>query len=286
MKILSTLDLFSFALAEDRSQNDVTSESLEAVAGDLGLAQFKIVAKVGGLMSGTRWVQAAEDLGLLRITSIREESQTFDQGDELVSGHGKLRDILAVERTLLNGLQHLCAVATQTQRVCAKVNRAAQAFTRKPRIYHTRKTLPLFRDLQIQAVIAGGGHAHRRDLSSRILFKENHKYLLFRRGKSLRDYLLSLGERLPAALIEVETAEEALEAQSLGVKNLMLDNFSSGEVAAVLPKLRGDVIVEVSGGLSEENICEYVLEGVDRLSLGSLTHSVKALDLSLDWSIA
>lgn len=285
MFVLNTENLFQAALEEDAVRFDVTTESLVAQVGDLGTVRFVVKAKAPGILSGTRWLRAAESLGKVYDLRFLAEGQRIGCGDEVLSGRADLKTLLGVERSLLNGLQHLCGIATLTRRVVDRVNAKAHSFRRKPHVFHTRKTLPLWRDLQIQAVVAGGGHLHRHDLAQRILFKENHKYLLAKKGKNLRDYIQGLGDSRATALIEVENETEALEAVACGAQHLLLDNFSPDQIAALLPKLPANLQLEVSGGLNEDNVLDYVMEGVDRLSLGALTHSVKALDLSLDWSI-
>ena len=169
-----------------------------------------------------------------------------------------------------------------------------------PGLYHTRKTTPMIRDFEIAAVIAGGGKAHRRDLAERILVKENHKQLLaLKEGTSYSEFAAfamkrSVELKLPEPLFEVETIEEAKALVTVGCRCLMLDNFNPEQIRVVAPELHAmfralhgrDLELEISGGVNEANLAEYVLKGVDRISLGSLTHGVKSLDLSLDWKLA
>lgn len=276
------------ALQEDGwGDLDVTTRCLEAYLNSqsarLGNGTFILKAKEEGVFSGASWIEAIASVTSLAIRPCLQEGERFSVGQVVCRGQGSVEMVLRAERVLLNTLQHLCGVATQTFACADKVNRrAAELKLHPPGVFHTRKTLPLYRELQVTAVLAGGGRRHRTSLAERILFKENHKYFVRSEFEKFLAFTLKKkdGEQ---ALIEVETPEEAIAAARLGARALLLDNFSPTLLQETLPRLPPNVEIEVSGGLNLKNIADYVLPGVRRLSLGALTHSVRAVDLSLDW---
>jgi nicotinate-nucleotide pyrophosphorylase (carboxylating) len=280
---------------EDESHNDVTTKALFRDR-DLNAREwvrFSILAKEEGVFAGRAWIET-----LAEVTPFQESTWDFDKksllqdGDRFFAGthvlraHARAAELLSVERGMLNMLQHLCGVATQCRRYCDAIEAAAKAKSLKkiPKLLHTRKTLPLLRDLQLDAVRAGGAQLHRRDLSSRIMLKDNHELFLGRAGKKLSDWLassLSFEERA-SAIVEVETYDEALAVADVGIGHLLLDNFRVPELERTLSALPETVSVEVSGGITLESLPERVLEGVDFISIGALTHSVRSVDLSLE----
>lgn len=291
---MQVLEIARQALQEDGwGEVDVTTRCLESYLQSTRTSQqfsdalatqvFVLKAKEEGVFSGTAWIEAIATLTSLSIWACVAEGERFFPGQVVCRGQGAVEMILRAERVLLNTLQHLCGVATQTFACVQKVNaRAASLAMVAPGVFHTRKTLPLYRELQVNAVLAGGGRRHRTSLAERILFKENHKYFVRSEFEKFLSFTLAKPEAANA-LIEVETPEEAILATRLGVKALLLDNFSPDTLRETLPRLSPSVEIEVSGGLNFNNIADYVLPGVSRLSLGALTHSVRNLDLSLDW---
>ena len=278
-------DLAKEILEEDQVKNDITTSKLASLAQKK--AEFNIVTREPAVFSGLSWVEAVATQSDIQFSSLPTEGEHFDSGSILIFGSGYVSELLAVERSLLNVLQQTCGVATFTASIVEKVQKAARekgiSSESIPKIFHTRKTLPLLRDLQIDAVLAGGANLHRRDLASRMLFKDNHKRLIEESGQSYADFLgehLSFSE-MQEALVEVDSLAEALSLKDLGVKNILLDNFSPEQVQEAVTKLPG-VNLEVSGGVNAQSIGQYVIPGVARISLGCLTHSVRALDLSLD----
>jgi nicotinate-nucleotide pyrophosphorylase (carboxylating) len=156
---------------------------------------------------------------------------------------------------------------------------------RPPRVTSTRKTLPGYRDIAIASVLAGGGHSHRVSLSSGVLIKENH----IAAAGGIAGAIAGAREIAPHGLrveVEVRDEDELQQALAAHADGVLLDNFKPEQIRKALTiidqaKLSQHVLVEVSGGIHEGNICEYSIEGVDVISVGSLTHSVKATDLSL-----
>lgn len=285
---MSPYELARLALREDGwEQSDVTTECLEkylhSQAACLGAQAFYLIAKEQGVFSGSRWIEAVGDVTGLMLRSCLAEGETFHAGQILCRGLGYAALVLRAERVLLNGLQQWCGVATRTRACVQLVEQSAlQQGMVAPGVYHTRKTLPLFRELQVEAVRAGGGRRHRTSLSERVLFKENHKFFVHHDFAQFLKFTFSQAEYADA-LIEVETTDEALLAAQLGARALMLDNFSPALAQETLARLPKGIEVEISGGLRLENLADYVLPGVTRLSLGSLTHSIRSIDISLDW---
>ncbi|MCC6040278.1 MAG: carboxylating nicotinate-nucleotide diphosphorylase [Thermofilum sp.] len=214
----------------------------------------------------------------LRVRSGEE----FRRGDALVEIRGDLRKLLQVERLVLNLLSHTCGIATAT-RMAVEVARRVNP---RVRVAATRKTLPGLRYFEKRAVEAGGGDTHRFSLSDMVLIKDNHlKYF-----GSVRAAVEAARRRASFAVkieVEVSSPEEAVEAAKAGADIVMLDNFSVEQVRAAVDALaqaglRERVVVEVSGGITLENLEEYARAGPDVVSMGWLTHSARAVDLSLE----
>jgi len=290
-------ELARAALLEDRTTEDLTTAVLRDTLkrsdrpADSLLAPrvFHVKAKADGVFGGGNWARAVAAEAGLEVRRVVSDGLRVGPGDIVFEGCAPWEKVLAAERTLLNGLLHLSGVATRTRRFVSLVEAAwkrAGGAGPAPGVYHTRKTFPLFRDLEREAVLAGGGHLHRRDLAESVLFKENHKQILLREGLSWPDLVTTLGgARIKTSLIEVETLAEALAVIAAGGRYIMLDNFTPSQLREAVAQLPSDAIVEVSGGLDLETIVDFVVPGVHRLSVGSLTHSAPSLDLSLDWDL-
>jgi nicotinate-nucleotide pyrophosphorylase (carboxylating) len=309
---MTVVELARLCLEEDSSFRDATTKSLaqifERAETRIPLRDFVIIAKCEGVFSGARWIEALSKVSQLHIEARKSEGQVFRPGDVVCAGRGSWDRVLSTERTLLNELQHLCAIATLTRNFVREIDQAwaerGRQVVAKPGLYHTRKTLGLHRELEIEAVRAGGGCEHRRDLAGRVLFKENHKILAREMGFEWKELVRQLVEQDPEALIEVETLQEARDARASGARYLMLDNFTPMQVEEAVRRLASDAlnntpnntlndtpnntpnntVIEVSGGLRLDTIRNYVLPGVSRLSVGALTHGARSLDLSLDWA--
>jgi nicotinate-nucleotide pyrophosphorylase (carboxylating) len=202
------------------------------------------------------------------------------RGSVVAEVSGNLRSILTAERTALNFLCHLSGVATLTSCFVRQANVSGG----KAAILDTRKTTPGLRALEKAAIRAGGGRNHRGNLSEAILIKDNHLA-----GMSISEAVAVARTEWPMKLVEVEcdTIDQAVEAQEAGAAMVLLDNMTPGEVGGcieLLSSLRGEgrALVEVSGGVTIENVAGYASCGVDFISVGALTHSAAALDLGLD----
>ncbi|MCS7104645.1 MAG: carboxylating nicotinate-nucleotide diphosphorylase [Thermofilaceae archaeon] len=214
---------------------------------------------------------------------VKVSSKTvFKEGDTLMEIEGDMRKLLQVERLVLNVLSHSCGVATETRKAVEKV----KVVNPKVRVSATRKTLPGLRYFEKKAVEAGGGDPHRLSLSDMVLIKDNHlRY--FRSVKSAVEAAKGSTSFTMKIEVEVSSPEEALEAAEAGADIVMLDNFSVEDVKRTIELLekaglRDKVVVEVSGGVTLENIGGYAEAGPDVISMGWLTHSAKAVDMSLE----
>jgi nicotinate-nucleotide pyrophosphorylase (carboxylating) len=194
--------------------------------------------------------------------------------------HGALDGILRAERPMLNLLQRACGIATATR---AYVDAVAGT---RCRILHTRKTAPGLRALDIAAVVSGGGARHRADLSHEVMVKDNHWRALIRGGRTLAEALAEArGRGVTALYLEVESVEQLDQACAAGATRLLIDNQTPETVAAWGARarwLRAGIEIEATGGITLENVRAYAEAGADFVSIGALTHSVRAADLAVE----
>jgi len=265
------------ALAEDRVGRDRTTR---AVLPRPVPAEGTVFAQRRGVVSGVAAaVVAARAVGLTVVRSV-PDGAAVRPGAAVLTVRGDARAILAVERTVLNLLMHASGVATAT----ADAVRTARSGRPPLEVMATRKTLPGLRDLEKAAVVHGGGRPHRRDLSDGLLVKSNHLALVDLETAVAR---ARHGARPGEAVeVEVRTVPEALRAARAGARALLVDNASPGAArrivrALVTAGLRGNVSVELSGGITVGNLARYRAVGADSVSLGALTHSAPALPFHL-----
>jgi nicotinate-nucleotide pyrophosphorylase (carboxylating) len=260
------------ALAEDLHGGDLTSNA--TVPPDLKV-DARLVAKasvsVCGLFVAGRVFSRLDRT--LRFTARVAEGNRVKPGDELAVLEGNARSLLAGERTALNLLQHLSGVATLTR---AYVDAAGG----KARVCDTRKTTPGLRRLERYAVRCGGGHNHRNDLSAGLLIKENH----IRCAGGVEAAVRAARNRASHPLrIECEVTDfaELDAALAAGAEIILLDNMDDERVAAAVQRIGRRAIVEVSGGVTLERVPRLAAAGVDVISVGALTHSAPAADISM-----
>lgn len=260
------------ALAEDLGVlGDITSI---ACIGEDQTAVAAFVTRADGVLAGTAFATEAYrqlDANLDVKWRVRD-GESIEAGMHLGRVSGPLRAILTGERTALNFLCHCSGVATETRRYV----RAARG---KARILDTRKTTPGLRAAEKAAVRAGGGFNHRDSLSDAVLIKDNHLAVL-----GLAKSVERARSRWPGRLVEVEcdALVQVEEAITAGVDRILIDNMTPDQVAEAVRLVAGSVKVEVSGGITIETVAVYAETGVDFISVGALTHSVKALDIGLD----
>ncbi len=282
----TTADVVKTALEEDLLAGDATTESLvpEGLEG-----RAVIVPKAEGVLAG---VGAAIEVfrQVDRETEFRPsladgsplkpmDSHAGREGDVIAEVRGRVASILRAERTALNFLQHLSGIATTTR----KYVDAVRDYDAK--ILDTRKTVPGLRALEKHAVAAGGGTNHRLNLADGVLIKDNHIAALRRNGTSLAEIVRRARTNVPHTLrveVEVENLDEVAEALEGGAEILLLDNMEAKDMALAVEISRGRAKTEASGGVTLGNVREVAQTGVDFISVGALTHSVQALDISLE----
>ena len=264
-------DIVAHALAEDVGPGDVTTAAtVPEAARARGLITQKASGVVFGLDLAERTFRALDPL--LATERLTPEGQWRDQG-EVLRLEGSARAILTGERTALNFLQLLSGVATLTAR-CVRAIEGTDA-----RILDTRKTTPGLRALEKAAVAAGGGTNHRAGLYDAVLIKENHAAL----AGGVREAVRRAKAVAPDLLIEVEcrTLAEVDEALAAGAPRILLDNMTVEQLRAAVGYVDGRAELEASGGVTLETLREIASTGVQFISVGALTHSAPALDLSL-----
>jgi nicotinate-nucleotide pyrophosphorylase (carboxylating) len=270
----SDLDLLiRAALQEDIGAGDLTTQS--TVAPDTR-ARGTITAKEPGVVAG---LGVAARVFALLDDAVHLESRVRE-GDRVSAGaavavlEGPARSILTGERVALNFLQHLSGIATRTAGLVQRI-----AGTRA-RVVDTRKTTPGLRALEKWAVRAGGGHNHRHGLYDAILIKENHIAaaggieLALQRARAAAPHTSRIE-------IEVERLDQIETALAAGADVILLDNMAPAQLQEAVARIGGRALTEASGGVTEKNIRAIAETGVDIISVGALTHSVRALDLSL-----
>jgi len=267
--------LIERALAEDLAAGDATSE---AVVPATARALARAVAKQAlVLAAGDAFARVfyRVDPGV-RVERLVSDGDRVEPGTALFIVEGPARSLLAAERTALNLLQRAAGIATLTARFVAAVPAGA-----KLRIVDTRKTTPGLRALERAAVRAGGGHNHRNDLGAAILIKDNHIALA---GGVERAVTLARerAAHVTRVEIEVDTLEQLDQALVAGAEVILLDNFELAAVAEAVRRTQGRALLEVSGGVRLESIAELARLGVDVVSVGALTHSAPAADISLE----
>lgn len=265
-------DLVARALAEDIGQGDATSRVV--VDADLA-ARGVILAKAPLVVAGLDvafevFRQVDPDV----VVDVRwGDGAHCDRGETVAVVTGRARALLTAERTALNLLQRLSGIATLT---AAYVNAAAGRIT----VLDTRKTTPTFRVLEKYAVRCGGGTNHRFGLDDAILIKDNHKRLAGGITPAVtRALAAATGLRVE---VEVETLAELDEALAAGATSVLLDNFTTYDLRRAVERVAGRARIEVSGGVTRDRIPEIASTGAETVSVGALTHSAPAVDLSFE----
>lgn len=274
-------EVIARALHEDAPYGDITSENL--IPPDVH-AVAQLHAREAGVMSGVEVIVevfAQIDTEISVQVNIAD-GQAFNAGELLATISGNAQGVLRGERIALNFVQRMCGIATLTSQYVAAV-----AGT-KAKILDTRKTTPCLRLFERAAVIAGGGHNHRFSLSDAVLIKDNHLAVLAHEGKNLTTELLELHKKVgPGIKIEVEVdhLDQISEVLIGNVDIIMLDNFTLEDLCKGVALVDGQAVVEASGGVTLSTISDIARTGVDVISVGALTHSVRALDLGFDMEI-
>jgi len=270
--------IIELALAEDLGQSDVTSEIL--IPPDL-VGKAYILVKEEGVIAG---LEVAEKVfrhvdPTLKVEILIKDGAKVKAGDITANVSGAVISILEAERTAINFVQKLSGVATATSKYVARVQGL------KTNIVDTRKTTPGMRLLEKYAVRMGGGKNHRLHLGDGILIKDNHLVALRAMGLSLKEIVAKAKKNAPKGMrmeVEATSLQEALDAAGAGADMILLDNMPPEEMKRVVSMLPRHVKTEASGGITLENVRAAALSGVDVISVGALTHSTKALNVSLE----
>jgi nicotinate-nucleotide pyrophosphorylase len=271
----TTRELVERALEEDAPNGDLTAE-LTIPASERCRAELR--AKADGVLAGVRVAQTVFDLvaeqdglGPLDVEWKSTDGQAIEPGDAIAIVTGPARSVLRAERVAINFLSHLSGVATLTRRFV----RAAGPGVK---VLNTRKTIPGLRALEREAVAAGGGTLHRASLSDAVLIKDNHLRVAGGVGEAVRR---AKGRGVPVE-VEVETLDQLDEAIAAGADRILLDNPTPELVRDAVSRVRDAERLEISGGVTLESLPSLVEAGARVLSVGRLTHSAPALDMSLE----
>jgi nicotinate-nucleotide pyrophosphorylase (carboxylating) len=266
------------ALEEDIGFGDLTSNALFSPNMS---AQAQIVAKEAMVVAG---LVIAKEVFLQVDTSLKIQRHQQD-GDwvkantKLLTISGNAQSLLQAERVALNFLQRLSGISSLTRQFCEAIQ------TPGVKIADTRKTTPGLRGLEKWAVRLGGGHNHRLSLHDGILIKDNHVMILAAHHISLSQACRKAKQQAPHGLrisVEVETLAQARQALEGGADIILLDNMSPAKIRQAVKLIKGQALIEVSGGINLKNIQVMANSGADIISIGALTHSAPAMDLSLD----
>jgi nicotinate-nucleotide pyrophosphorylase (carboxylating) len=269
--------IFQLAVEEDIGQGDLTTD---AIFRDYKKVRGELLCKENGIIAGLSVIKTITENFLtdVEFTSDLVDGNEIKAGEFIGKFEGDVRVILKYERILLNFLQRMSGVATLTNKFVSQVKGT------KAKILDTRKTIPGWRALDKLAVKIGGGENHRFGLYDMFLIKDNH---IFAAGgikqaiQLCREYNKSLGRQIKIE-VEVKNLLELKEAIESGVDRVMLDNFSIDSIRDAVKLVDGKVEIEVSGGVTLDRVREIAECGVDFISVGALTHSAKALDISLE----
>lgn len=260
-------------LGEDMNNGDITTDSL---IDEDSVSIAEIIAKENGIIAGLELVKRVFlllDSGII-FEKFVEDGASLHKGDIIARITGKTRNILKGERLSLNLLQRMSGVATKT----AKYVETLKGFN--TRLVDTRKTTPGLRILEKYAVRVGGGYNHRFNLSEAVLIKDNH----IQASGSIEEAIKRARKNIPHTMkieIEVETLEQFEEALNNKADIILLDNMDTSTMKKAVLKNNGRAILEASGNIELKNLTEIAETGVDVISVGAITHSVKAMDISL-----
>lgn len=270
-------NIIELALYEDVGNGDITS--LLTIP-EQSQCNFSLVARenlvVAGIDIAARVFSLADSD--INIDILVSDGQSVSAGDILLSGEGNARNILTLERTALNLLQHLSGVATLTNKYVKAV------VDTKARVLDTRKTTPGLRILEKYAVKMGGGYNHRMRLDDGVLIKDNHIAI----NKGIKNSVRTVRDNLPSLTrieIECDTLDQVKEAIETEVDVIMLDNMDIAQVKQAVDLVDGRKLLEASGNVNLDTISDIAKTGVDYISVGRITHSAPNTDVGLDINI-
>ena len=265
------------ALAEDLAFSDPTTGSvIDTHVAGLGVIRAKASGVLAGIDVSLGVFQRVDPE--LSTKALLSDGSALEPGTSIAHIEGCVASMLQAERTALNFLQRTCGIATTTRAYVEAVRGY------NVRIIDTRKTPPGLRNLDKYAVRVGGGHNHRLNLADGILVKDNHLAALSHAGFDLKQAIelaLSQASHMVKVEVEVTSIEDAHLAAEAGVHVIMLDNMNIAQMREAVRVIDGRAVVEASGGINLESVKEVASTGVDLISVGSLTHSVRAMDIGM-----
>jgi len=261
-------------ISEDIQSGDITSVLLPKKK-----IKAKIISREDGVLAGVRFAREIFHLKGCSVKIMKKDGTRLKPNQTVLEVSGSARTVLSCERTALNLLSRMSGIATHTSFLVSKIRK----INKKTSIYSTRKTAPGLRYFDKEAVVIGGGHKHRMALDDMIMIKDNHLLL----SNSMEDIIKKARKKHKQVEVEVENQRDAVLAAKYGATIVMLDNFSPARIKKTIialqkKKLRNKVKLEASGGINSKNIAAYAKTSVDIISVGSITNSVKGLDLSLE----
>lgn len=266
-------DLIKRAISEDINYIDVTTDYLIP---DGSVSTARLISKDEGVVAGIEIGMRVFELldADVTFTIFKKDGETVKKGDVIAEMRGSTAALLKGERTALNLMQHMSGIATETRK-CVDLIKGTRAT-----IAETRKTLPGLRPLQKYAVVAGGGVNHRYNLSDAAMLKDNHIDAYGSLTKAVEALRFKVGHMVKIE-VETRTLEELEEALAVKADVIMLDNMDCATMKKAVEITAGRAKLEASGNVTHENIREVAETGVDIISLGALTHSVKCFDISM-----
>jgi len=258
-------------LAEDIGKGDITSALLPKIK-----ISVRIISREDAIVAGTIYVKEIFKLKGCNTKILKKDGSKIKPNQTIMTISGDAGKILMCERTALNLLTRMSGIATQTNELVKKI-------PNKTKLYATRKTAPGLRYFDKEAVEIGGGKKHRLRLDEMVMIKDNHIAV----GNSLLSIIKRAKRKYKKFEVEVENTSDAVIAAKEGASIIMLDNFSPTQIKRTIEilknqKLRNKVLLEASGGINSKNISKYGKTGVDIISVGSITNSVKGIDMSLE----
>ena len=261
-------------ISEDIQGGDITSVLLPKKK-----IKAKIISREDGVLAGVKFAGDIFRLKGCNVKIIKKDGAKLKSNQMILQISGNARTVLSCERTALNLLSRMSGIATHTNLLVSKIRK----INRKTKLYSTRKTAPGLRFFDKEAIMIGGGHKHRMSLNDMVMIKDNHLLVT----NSMEGIIKNARKRHKHVEVEVENQRDAILATNSGATIVMLDNFSPVQIKKTITalqkkKLRNKVKLEASGGINSKNITAYVKTGVDIISVGSITNSVKGLDLSLE----
>lgn len=264
-------DLLRF-LAEDIRKGDVTSALLPRKK-----IKAKVISRETGIIAGVNFAKEIFSLKGCKVRVLKKDGEKVKSNQTIIEISGAAHSILSCERTALNLLSRMSGIATQTNNLVKKIPRG------KTKLYATRKTAPGLRFFDKEAVKIGGGEKHRMSLDEMVMLKDNHLAV----GGSLEKLIQKARKKHKKIEVEVENQKDAIIAAEQGATIIMLDNFTPNQIrktVSTLTKLglRNNLKLEASGGINIKNIERYAKTGIDIISVGAITNSVKGIDLSLE----